>query len=282
MPIQLLKAMSSNPTEHQKTILKKALNKEDTLDLQKNELRDADVINLSESLKTNTTVTYLNLSENCITPESLSALGEMLCTNKTLLHLNLSGNEIGPKAVHLIEALQNNSTLQVLCLYNIGLVINKACAQKISDALRNNIMLRRLDLSNYPGRTCHKNSMDETSLEPLALLLEKNHTVIDLLVPNLSIIYDNDAHMAYVKILYCLRRNLEEHKKNTLEKVYGEAVSFHLPPREVNIVSEYLGVDVSSEIFQKAVIFGQTKAAERAQQQAKELADKAIKQPLKK
>ncbi|KAF9342284.1 hypothetical protein BGX26_007871, partial [Mortierella sp. AD094] len=76
---------------------------------------------LAETLKTNSTLTTLNLGGNSIGPNGAKALSEALKTNSTLTTLNLGGNLIEPNgAKALSEALKTNSTLTTLDLrYNL-------------------------------------------------------------------------------------------------------------------------------------------------------------------
>ncbi|AIK95649.1 hypothetical protein [Candidatus Odyssella acanthamoebae] len=72
---------------------------------------------LGEALKINTTLTYLDLGDNKISNSGVVALGEALKTNTTLTSLDLYGNYIGkPGVVALGEALKTNRTLAYLDL----------------------------------------------------------------------------------------------------------------------------------------------------------------------
>jgi hypothetical protein len=72
---------------------------------------------LAEVLKTNTTLTKLNLSKNSIGNQGASAFAEALKTNTTLTTLDFSWNYIDIKgAKKLVEAMKINSTLTTLYL----------------------------------------------------------------------------------------------------------------------------------------------------------------------
>ena len=72
---------------------------------------------LAEALKTNATLTVLNLRDNNIGPEGAIALADALKINTTLTYLSLWNNTIGPeRAIALAEALKTNSTLTYLNL----------------------------------------------------------------------------------------------------------------------------------------------------------------------
>ncbi|KAG0349324.1 hypothetical protein BG005_011034, partial [Podila minutissima] len=72
---------------------------------------------LAEALKTNSTLTTLNLELNSIGDNGAQALAEALKTNLTLTILNLRHNSIGHNGAQaLAEALKTNSTLTTLNL----------------------------------------------------------------------------------------------------------------------------------------------------------------------
>ncbi|KAG9060730.1 hypothetical protein KI688_008941 [Linnemannia hyalina] len=69
---------------------------------------------LSETLKTNSSLTTLNLERNSIGDNGAQALSEALKTNSTLTTLNLLRNSIGDNGAQaLSEALKTNSTLTI-------------------------------------------------------------------------------------------------------------------------------------------------------------------------
>jgi Ran GTPase-activating protein (RanGAP) involved in mRNA processing and transport len=83
-----------------------------------------------EGLKTNTTLTTLDLHGNDITEEGAKALAEMLQTKMTLTTLYLNNNNIkdeGAKA--LAEALQLHNTLTTL--YLVRNQITEEVAQEV-------------------------------------------------------------------------------------------------------------------------------------------------------
>ncbi|MDG1436730.1 MAG: hypothetical protein P8P83_02965 [Rickettsiaceae bacterium] len=74
---------------------------------------------LAEALKTNNTLTYLDLRVNRIGAEGAALLAEALKTNTTLKILKLALNNIGTEGAETLkEALQENSTLTKLELYD--------------------------------------------------------------------------------------------------------------------------------------------------------------------
>ncbi|KAF9176569.1 hypothetical protein BGZ50_000303 [Haplosporangium sp. Z 11] len=77
-----------------------------TLDLGNNSIKDSGAVVLSEALKTNLTLTILDLGINSIGNNGAVALSEALKTNSTLTTLNLEGNSVGVNGVlALSEAL---------------------------------------------------------------------------------------------------------------------------------------------------------------------------------
>jgi hypothetical protein len=75
------------------------------------------VIALAEALEYNTSITSIELTENCIGDEGLIALSEALRINKTIQSINLMSNKIGNQgAIALSEALKYNQTLLTMLL----------------------------------------------------------------------------------------------------------------------------------------------------------------------
>ncbi|KAI8594316.1 hypothetical protein EDD21DRAFT_449466, partial [Dissophora ornata] len=107
--------------------------------------RASDFRELLKSLKTNTTLTALNLRDNSIREEGALALSETLKTNTTLTTLNLQYNLIEKKgALALSEALKTNTTLTTLNL-ECNWIENEG-AQALSETLKTNTTLTTLNL----------------------------------------------------------------------------------------------------------------------------------------
>jgi len=112
---------------------------------------------LAEALKTNTTITTLDLSYNDIGHEGAKALAEALKNNTTITTLDLVGNPIGdegPKA--LAEALETNMTITKLDITTVFTelqdIINQQCALSTQRALTENNIAGALDLlTTYPN-----------------------------------------------------------------------------------------------------------------------------------
>ena len=73
---------------------------------------------LAEELKTNETVSLLDLSNHCITDRGAKAIADMIKENKSLDRIVLSGNAISPVGAKLIqEALEDNNTVRYIAMY---------------------------------------------------------------------------------------------------------------------------------------------------------------------
>ena len=109
------------------------------------------VASLSNVLKTNTTVTTLDLHGNRIGGDGAAALGECLRYNTSLTTLNLNGSGIGDDgAAALGECLRNNASLKKLDLQRNQIVGNGAAA--LGECLKCNKSLTMLTLyENHIG-----------------------------------------------------------------------------------------------------------------------------------
>ena len=82
-------------------------------------IRDAGAEVLAQALHHNSTLEWLDLSNNSINDAGANALAQVLCHNPTLEWLNLSNNNISDTGVEaLAQALYHNSTLEELLLSN--------------------------------------------------------------------------------------------------------------------------------------------------------------------
>ena len=89
------------------------------LDLRRNFIGNEEAIVLAEALKINKTLVKLNLSENNIGNEGAKALAEALKTNRTLINLNLETNRISANGADpFVETLETNTTLIVEIFFN--------------------------------------------------------------------------------------------------------------------------------------------------------------------
>ncbi|KAG9061306.1 hypothetical protein KI688_007284 [Linnemannia hyalina] len=126
---------------------------------------------LAETLKTNSTLTTLNLRDNSIGDNGAQALSAALKINSTLTILDLGHNSIGDNGAQaLSEALNTNSTLTTLNLYINSITDNGAKA--LSEALKTNSTLTTLNLGH--------NSIRENGVKALAEALKTNSTLTTL------------------------------------------------------------------------------------------------------
>jgi len=118
----------------------------ETLEVHAGKLSAANVVVLAHVLKSNTTVTKLNLFGNNIADAGAGRLAAELQFITTLKVLKLSGNGIGDAGVTgLAEALKFNTTLTELSFSRN--CVGVAGAQGVADMLKSNKALTELDLS---------------------------------------------------------------------------------------------------------------------------------------
>ncbi|AZL16109.1 leucine-rich repeat domain-containing protein [Rickettsiales endosymbiont of Stachyamoeba lipophora] len=122
-------------------------------------------------LKTNTTLTSLNLGYNDIGTAGAIAIADTLNTNKTLASLDLKYNDIGAAgAKDLADTLKTNTTLASLDLELNG--IKDAGAKDLASALKVNKSLASLNLE--------LNSVRDAGAKDLADALETNTALTSL------------------------------------------------------------------------------------------------------
>ncbi|KAF9431949.1 hypothetical protein BGZ76_011486 [Entomortierella beljakovae] len=142
-----------------------------SLNLRTNSIGNEGTLALSEALKTNTALTTLDLQGNLIGNEGALALSGALKTNTTLTTLNLQGSMIRREgAIALSEALKTNTTLTALNLQ--GSLIDKEGVLALSDALKTNTTLTNLNLM--------KNSIEIDGAHALSEALKTNATLTTL------------------------------------------------------------------------------------------------------
>lgn len=121
-----------------------------TMDLSDCHIGDEGLGHLCEALKVNKTLHTLLLGLNpAISHVGAAKLGETLQQNKTLRAVSLYRCNIGDDgATHLAQALAHNSTLESLTLFNNN--IGNDGAQKLLDSLNQNDTLQKLELRCNP------------------------------------------------------------------------------------------------------------------------------------
>ncbi|ORZ15526.1 hypothetical protein BCR41DRAFT_406194 [Lobosporangium transversale] len=134
-------------------------------------LETNDFRTLADSLKTNTTVTTLDLWDNSIGNEGAFALSKALKINKALTTLDLALNSIEKEGVLAMSgALKINEALTTLSLR--GNPVEDGGALVLSEALRINTTLTTLDLENA--------SIKKEGALALPTALKVNTTLISL------------------------------------------------------------------------------------------------------
>jgi len=132
--------------------LVKALKSNTTLtsiNLAGNEMSPEGAQVLAEALKSNTTLTSINLEDNAMGPEGAQALAEALKSNTTLTSIDLAQNGMGPGGAQaLAEALKTNTTLTSINLYNNQM--GPKGVQALAEALKTNTTLTSTGLSAHP------------------------------------------------------------------------------------------------------------------------------------
>ena len=128
---------------------------------------------LAEALKTNTSVTLIDLGENKIGAAGAKALAQALKTNTSVTKIYLGKNEIGDAGAQVLaEALKINTTLKTIDLTHNK--IGTAGAQAMADALKLNTSVTTLDFKQNKIGTAGAQVLAE------ALKINTTLTTIDL------------------------------------------------------------------------------------------------------
>jgi len=143
----------------------------ETVDLRNNSIGDEGAIALAEALKSNRTITNVNLGWNSIGIKGAIALAEALKVNKTIKEINLWHNSIGDEgALALAEALKANNTIEKI---NLGAnSIGDEGATAIARALEANKTIKEIILS--------VNAIRNIGARALAKALEVNETITNI------------------------------------------------------------------------------------------------------
>jgi Ran GTPase-activating protein (RanGAP) involved in mRNA processing and transport len=150
-------------------------------------LDDADVQALAEALKSNTTLTELNLGENYVGEAGTQALAEALKINSTLAHLNFVYNLPGDAGAQaLAETLKTNTTLTTLDLGSCKL--GDAGAQALVETLKTNTTLTTLNLSGI-----ELGEAGETAEGEIIGYMARNRFLKD---PTLATLSFRDGHLS--------------------------------------------------------------------------------------
>ena len=141
------------------------------INLNDNNIKDADVITLAKALKYNQSVVTLNIKNGEIKAAGTRALCKMLKKNQTLTRLNLKKNKIGFEGAYFLsEALKVNRTLTYLNLKRNYLGSQGTLV--LSDMLKVNQTLHYLNLE--------KNQITQEGIQALGDMLKVNRTLTHL------------------------------------------------------------------------------------------------------
>ncbi|OQR99914.1 hypothetical protein ACHHYP_03940 [Achlya hypogyna] len=133
------------------------------------------VAEIAVALKKSSSLTQLNISENCFSTPGMLAIAKLLDESAKIEELYLSWNKIrGVGAQRIVEAIGYHNSLRVLDLSwnSLNSCAHHAVATTLATALTNNKVLMHLDLSN--------NGLDLEDCTILANALVTNHTVLGL------------------------------------------------------------------------------------------------------
>ena len=108
---------------------------------------------LAEAIKHNSTLRQLDLSQNRFGVGDCNILADAIKHNSTITHLNLSSNSFGFKeCTALAEAIKHNSTIRQLDLSGTSIGLG-AFSIALEDAIKHNSTITHLNLScNFFGR----------------------------------------------------------------------------------------------------------------------------------
>jgi len=100
------------------------------VDIKNNDVHELAIEKLMEALSTNTTVTWLDMSDNFSRTKG-EHIANMIKANKTLKYLNLNVNQLTDEDSQLIlAALDENKTIKEFSAYNNG-AVDKATRKKL-------------------------------------------------------------------------------------------------------------------------------------------------------
>ncbi|KJE98088.1 hypothetical protein CAOG_008114 [Capsaspora owczarzaki ATCC 30864] len=126
---------------------------------------------VAEALKSNTTLTQLNLGRNQIGDTGAQAIAEALKVNKAVTVLGLNENRVGDAGAQAVaEALKVNSTATQLILHDNQIGDDGALA--IAEALKVNSRLIWLDLE--------RNQIGDAGAQAIAEALKVNKTIAEV------------------------------------------------------------------------------------------------------
>jgi len=109
----------------------------------KDKLDDGNILEILHALKTNKSVTALNISNNNLGGWRMHHLSKILRSNSSLLTLDISNTNMGNEMRHLCWALRANCSLTTLLIGN-----NNMRMQHLVELFRKNTSLTTMDISH--------------------------------------------------------------------------------------------------------------------------------------
>ncbi|XP_058148976.1 leucine-rich repeat-containing protein 74A [Dasypus novemcinctus] len=100
------------------------------------------------ALVSNTTISSLELEDNCIMEEGILSLVEMLQENYYLQEMNISGNNLGLEGARIISEFLRRNTSSLWNLQLSGNNFKEDSAELFCQALSSNYRIKKLDLSH--------------------------------------------------------------------------------------------------------------------------------------
>ena len=144
---------------------------------------DPGTFHIAEKLRTNTSLTELQLYTCGITSEGAGYVAKALAINNSLELLNLGGNKIEDEGVtHLASALRVNRRLKSLELSSCGMT-DKGL-KHITDSLQHNESLEELKLYNFQNqKQLNDITVNGAAMDGLFYTIGKTSTLRSLLLP---------------------------------------------------------------------------------------------------
>ncbi len=184
------------------------LNKKTVLDISNNQLTQDQIDALAERLKTNTSLTEVDLSLNWthLNDKKLTPIINTLEVNKTVKSINLSFNELDDQdAMALAKMLKINNTLTSLDICHNHIEGEGVIA--LAQALKDNITLTRI---SFEGT-----QMEANSIKELIKTLQRNYVLTDL-----GRIIGNDHLVGFLGVLVACNEGF-------LQRAFDKALDYY-------------------------------------------------------
>jgi Leucine Rich repeat len=151
---------------------------------------DSSLEPLVNAFRENTSLTAIDINQECTTEYALSALASVLLANSSITSLSISQplsctNLVVPETRVLVEAIKANTSLRSLTLW--GTWLGAAGLIALADAMTVHTAFTAINL-NYNTRNCDSDFEQEACIQALAKACKANKslTSLNLDFPNLS------------------------------------------------------------------------------------------------